>query len=396
MLAAAEAGVDIVDGAVSSMSGSTSQPNLNSMVASLNHTDRDTQIDEEALSDCSRYWETIRTYYLPFDNAPRHGSADIYSHEIPGGQFTNLQQQANAMGLGHRWPEVERMYADVNQLFGDIVKVTPSSKVVGDMTLFLLSKGMTCDEVRTLAPDHAVAFPDSVRDMMAGALGQPPDGWPEDVQSILLRGEAPRPGRWGATLAPVDFEAVAAELEHKIGRKAEHDEVLSYVLYPQVFLDYADKRRSYADVSVLPTPVFFFGMRTQEEATIEIERGKRLIVKFLTVGEPHADGTRNVFFELNGQPRQVSVRDASLKSEKEARRKAKPGEESEVGAPTPGLITGLFVQAGDEVEKNAKLLTLEAMKMQSTVYAPVGGKVAEVLVEPGDQVEAKDLLVVLE
>ena len=396
LLEAAEAGVDIVDGAVSSMSGSTSQPNLNSMVASLNNTERDTQLDEQALSDCSRYWETVRTYYLPFDNAPSHGSADIYSHEIPGGQFTNLQQQANAMGLGHRWPEVERMYADVNQLFGDIVKVTPSSKVVGDMALFLLTKGMTCDEVRALPPDHTVAFPDSVRDMMAGALGQPPDGWPTEVQSVLLRGEAPRPGRWGATLAPVDFNAVAAELEHKIGRKPGHDEVLSYVLYPQVFLDYADKRRSYADVGVLPTPVFFFGMRTGEETTIEIEPGKRLIVKFLTIGEPHADGTRTIFFELNGQPRQVSVRDASLKSEKEARRKARPGEESEVGAPTPGLITGLFVQPGDRVDKNAKLLTLEAMKMQSTVYAPANGKVAEVLVEPGDQVEAKDLLVVLE
>ncbi len=396
LLEAAEAGVDIVDGAVSSMSGSTSQPNLNSMVASLNHTERDTQLDEQALSDCSRYWETVRTYYLPFDNAPSHGSADIYSHEIPGGQFTNLQQQANAMGLGHRWPEVEKMYAEVNQLFGDIVKVTPSSKVVGDMALFLLSKGMTCEEVRALPPDHAVAFPDSVRDMMAGALGQPPDGWPSEVQAILLRGEAPRSGRWGATLDPVDLDAVRAELEHKIGRKPSHDEALSYVLYPQVFLDYADNRRSYADVSVLSTPVFFFGMQKQEETTIEIERGKKLIAKFLTLGEPHPDGMRNVFFELNGQPRQVAVRDASLKSEEKARRKARPGEDAEVGAPTPGLITGLFVQPGDEVEKNDKLLTLEAMKMQSTIYAPLGGKVAEVLAEPGDQVEAKDLLVVLE
>jgi pyruvate carboxylase len=216
------------------------------------------------------------------------------------------------------------------------------------------------------------------------------------VQAILLRGESARPGRWGATLPSVDFEAVAAELEHKIERKPTHDETLSYVLYPQVFLDYAEKRRNYADVGVLPTPVFFYGMETGDETTIEIEPGKRLIVKFLTIGEPHADGTRNIFFELNGQPRQVTVRDASLKSEEKARRKARPSEEGEVGAPTPGLITGLFVQPGDEVEKNAKLLTLEAMKMQSTVYAPAAGKVAEVLAGPGDQVEAKDLLVVLE
>jgi pyruvate carboxylase len=284
----------------------------------------------------------------------------------------------------------------VNQLFGDIVKVTPSSKVVGDMALFLLSKGMTCDEVRALPPDHTVAFPDSVSDMMAGALGQPPDGWPKDVQSILLRGEKPRPGRWGATLPSADFEAVAAELEHKIERKPSHAETLSYILYPQVFLDYAEKRRDYADVSVLPTPVFFYGMQTAEETTVDIEPGKRLIVKFLTIGEPHTDGTRTIFFELNGQPRQVNVRDQSLKGEEKARRKAHPGSEGEVGAPTPGLITGLFVQPGDEVEKNAKLLTLEAMKMQSTVYAPSAGKVAEVLVGPGDQVEAKDLLVVIE
>ncbi|MCB9384652.1 MAG: pyruvate carboxylase [Bryobacterales bacterium] len=396
LLKAAEAGVDIVDGAVSSMSGSTSQPNLNSMVASLRHTDRDTGLDEEALSDCSRYWETVRTYYMPFDNAPSHGSADIYMHEIPGGQFTNLQQQANAMGLGHRWPEVEKMYADVNQLLGDIVKVTPSSKVVGDMALFLLSKGMTCDEVRALPPDHTVAFPDSVSDMLAGALGQPPDGWPADIQAILLRGEKPRPGRWGATLPPADFDAIAAELEGKIERKPSHEEVLSYILYPQVFLDYAGKRRDYSDVGVLPTPVFFYGMQIGEETPIDIEPGKRLIVKFLTIGEPHADGTRTIFFELNGQPRQVNVRDQSLKVEEKARPKARAGVEGDVGAPTPGLITGLFVQAGDEVEKNAKLLTLEAMKMQSTVYAPAAGKVADVLVAPGDQVEAKDLLVVLE
>ncbi|MBI1357188.1 MAG: pyruvate carboxylase [Acidobacteria bacterium] len=396
LLKAAEAGVDIVDGAVSTMSGSTSQPNLNSMVASLAHTERDPGLDQDALSDCARYWETVRTYYLPFDNAPRHGSADIYRHEIPGGQFTNLQQQANAMGLGHRWPEVETMYAEVNQLFGDIVKVTPSSKVVGDMALFLLAKGMTCDEVRALPADHGVAFPDSVRDMFAGSLGAPPDGWPAEVQKILLRGEKPRPGRWGATLPPADFEAIAKELQQKIEREPTHDEVLSYVLYPQVFLDYAGKRRDFADVSVLTTPVFFYGMEPGEETVVEIEPGKSLIIKFLAVGDPHEDGTRVVFYELNGQPRQVSVRDRSLKVEDKARRKARANEHGEVGAPTPGLITGLFVELGAQVKKNEKLLSLEAMKMQSTIYAPIAGKVTEILVKPGDQVEAKDLLAVIE
>ena len=396
LLKASEAGVDIIDGAVASMSGSTSQPNLNSIAASLRNTERDTGLDEQALSDHSLYWETVRTYYLPFDNAPRHGSADIYMHEIPGGQFTNLQQQAAAMGLGHRWREVERMYADVNQLFGDIVKVTPSSKVVGDMALYLLSKGMTCEEVAALPEDHSVAFPDSVTDMMAGSLGVPPDGWPEKVQRIILRGAKPIEGRPGAKLPPADFEALKAELTPILHREPEWDETLSYVLYPQVFKDYAAKRQAYSDVSVLPTPVFFYGMQTGEEWTIDLERGKTLVVKFLTVGEPHKDGTRTIFFELNGQPREVRIRDESLKSEEKERPKAQANVAGHVGAPTPGLVTGLFVEAGAEVKRNDKLLTLEAMKMQSTIYAPLDGKVAEVLVGPGEQVEAKDLLVVIE
>ena len=396
LLKASEAGVDIVDGAVASMSGSTSQPNLNSMVATLKNTERDTGLDEQALSDHSLYWETVRSYYLPFDNAPRHGSADIYMHEIPGGQFTNLQQQATAMGLGHRWREVEQMYADVNQLFGDIVKVTPSSKVVGDMALYLLSKGMTCEEVEALPEDHSVAFPDSVADMMAGSLGVPPDGWPPKVQRILLRGAKPIEGRAGAKLPAADFDAVKAELAHQLEREPDWSEVLSHLLYPQVFKDYTAKRASHSDVSVLPTPVFFYGMKMGEEWTIDLEAGKTLVVKFLTVGEPHKDGTRTIFFELNGQPREVRVRDESLKSGEKLRPKAQPNVVGHVGAPTPGLVTGLFVQPGDEVKRNDKLLTLEAMKMQSTIYAPVDGKVVDVHVAPGEQVDAKDLLAVIE
>jgi pyruvate carboxylase len=396
LLKASEAGVDIIDGAAASMSGSTSQPNLNSIAASLKNTERDTGLDEQALSDHSLYWETVRTYYLLFDNAPRHGSADIYMHEIPGGQFTNLQQQAAAMGLGHRWREVERMCADVNQLFGDIVKVTPSSKVVGDMALYLLSKGMTCEEVAALPEDHSVAFPDSVSDMMAGSLGVPPDGWPQKVQKIILRGAKPIDGRAGAKLPPADFESLKAELTPILDREPQWDETLSYVLYPQVFKDYAAKRLAYSDVSVLPTPVFFYGMKTGEEWAIDLEEGKTLVVKFLTVGDPHKDGTRTIFFELNGQPREVRVRDESLKSEEKTRPKAQANVAGHVGAPTPGLVTGLFVEAGAEVKRNDKLLILEAMKMQSTIYAPLDGKVVEVLVGPGGQVEAKDLLVVIE
>jgi len=400
LLKAADAGVDIVDGAIASVSGQTSQPNLNSMVEALRHTERNTGLDGGALDRCSRYWATVRTYYLPFDNGPRSGSADVYKHEIPheipGGQYTNLQQQAAAMGLGHRWLEVEDTYARVNQLFGDIVKVTPSSKVVGDMALFLLVKGMTPEEVLELEPGHDVAFPDSVRDMFAGALGVPPGGWPEKLQKIILNGRTPIEGRPGAHLPPADFDAVAQELAGLGVQNATKEDCLSYLLYPEVFKTYVQMRNEYEDISVLPTPLFFYGMKQGQEATVEIEPGKTLVIKFLTVGDAHADGTRTVFFELNGQPRQTTARDQSLQAQARSARKADPGDPAHVGAPTPGLITGVFVRAGKRVKKNDKLMTLEAMKMQSTIYAPADGKVAEVLAEPGQQVEAKDLLAVLE
>ena len=395
VLKAAEAGVDIVDAAVSPLSGGTSQPNLNSMVAALAHTPRATGLDETALSDVARYWTRVRDFYGPFDIGPRSGNADVYRHEIPGGQFTNLQQQAQGLGLGHRWPEVEEMYARVNQLFGDIVKVTPSSKVVGDMAMFLLVGGMTPEDVLALPDDHDVNFPDSVREMLAGSLGTPPGGWPPDVQRIILRGAPPLAGRPGANLPPADLPAVAAELEATAGRAPEHRDVLSALLYPEVYARFDSVRREFGDVSVLPTPAFFYGMPVGEEMPVELAPGRTEIVKFLTVGAAHLDGTRPVFFELNGEPRQVSVRDQSLKAETRSQPKVTPGEPGHVGAPTPGLITGVYVKAGAAVARNEKLLDLEAMKIQSTIYAPCDGRVAEVLVEPGQQVQAKDLLVVI-
>jgi pyruvate carboxylase len=396
LLKAAEAGVDIVDGAIAALSGQTSQPNLNSMVESLRNTPRDTGLDIHTLNDCSRYWETVRTYYAPFDDSPAAGSASVYQHEIPGGQYTNLKQQAQAMGLGHRWPEVERMYAQVNQLFGDIVKVTPSSKVVGDMTLFLIVKGMTPEDVLKLHDDHDVAFPDSVVDLFTGSLGTPPGGWPEKIQKILLRGKKPTEGRPGERLPPADFDAVQEALRQQLSNSVARDHVLSYLLYPEVFDKFSDIRRNAGDVSVLPTPIFFYGMEAGAEHTVDIEPGKTLVIKFLTIGDPHPDGTRTVFFELNGQPREVSVRDESLQVKERTHPKAEVGEAGHIGAPTPGLVTGLYVQPGVEVNRNDKLLSLEAMKMQSTIYAPADGSVAEVLVSPGDQVEAKDLLLVLD
>ena len=390
-----EAGIDIIDAAVAAVSGSTSQPNLNTIVGSLKGTERETELDSQALGECSLYWETVRTYYGPFDNSPRSGSARLYDHEIPGGQFTNLQQQAGALGLGGRWREVEEMYADVNQLLGDIVKVTPSSKVVGDLALFLLSKGMTCDEVRRLPADHNVGFPDSVVDMMRGSLGEPPGGWPDDVRGILLCRNDPIEGRAGANLPSADIDAAVEKATELLGREASWADGLSYLLYPIEFTNFAETRHRYADVGVLPTPVFFYGLEEGEECMFDIEPGKRLIVKFHTVGEAQPDGTRIIFFELNGQPREVRVRDRSLQADRPAARKADSTDPDHVGAPTPGVVTGLFVTAGDEVEANSKLLTLEAMKMQSTIYAPEPGRVKEVLVQAGSQVEAKDLLVVL-
>lgn len=391
-----EAGIDIIDAAVAAVSGSTSQPNLNTLVGSLESTERDTQLDSEALGDCSLYWETVRTYYQPFDNSPRSGSARLYDHEIPGGQFTNLQQQATALGLGHRWREVEEMYQDVNQMLGDIVKVTPSSKVVGDLALFLLSKGMTCDEVRRLPPDHNIGFPESVVDMMRGSLGEPPGGWPEDIREILLCRNRPIEGRAGADLPSADIPAAVQAASGLLDRPVDWADGLSYLLYPVEFAKFAETRRKFADVGLLPTPVFFYGLDEGEECVFDIEPGKRLIVKFHTVGEPQADGTRIIFFDLNGAPREVRVRDRSLRSDRPAARKAESGNPSHVGAPTPGVVTGLFVSVGDEVTANTKLLTLEAMKMQSTIYAPDAGRIEELLVAAGSQVDAKDLLVVLE
>src|SRR5262245_8183815 len=395
VLKAADAGVDIADGALAALSGGTSQPNLNAMVAALRNTSRDTGLDSAALNDCSDYWETVRTYYLPFDSGPKAGNARLYEHEIPGGQYTNLREQAGAMGLGHRWREVERMYAEVNQLFGDIVKVTPSSKVVGDMTLFLMAKEMTPADVLKLDEHHDVAFPNSVVEMLSGALGVPPEGWPRKVQRILLRGAKPLKGRPGASMPAADFAAEKEALEKKSGHPVSDDDLLSYLLYPDVFLKFDKFRQAHGDVSVLPSATFFYGLKSGEEITVSIEAGKTLIIKYMTASEPHPDGTRKLFFELNGQPREVNVRDKSLRVVERAHPKADAADPGQVGAPTAGVISGIAVQAHHSVERGAKLMTLEAMKMQSNIYAPIAGRIVKLVVTPGQSVEAKDLLVTI-
>ncbi len=391
-LLAAEEGVDIVDCAFAPLSGITAQPTLNGLVEALRYTERDTGLKFDDLQKTAQYWEEVRTYYSPFESGQNAPTADVYLHEMPGGQATNLMQQSKSLGLGDRWPEVCRMYAEVNRMFGDIVKVTPTSKVVGDMALFMLANNLTPADVEN--PKREIACPESVTEFFEGKLGQPPGGFPKALQERILRGKPALTDRPGASLPPADFAAAAAELQPKLKRPPTDREVVSYLLYPKVFADFAAHEALYSDVSVLPTAVFFYGMQRGDEVSVEIEAGKTLIVKFLTIGDAQPDGRRFVFFELNGQPREVLVLDRSLTATGPAARpKADPSNPKHVAAPMPGAIVAVMVNAGEEVTKGQKLVTLEAMKMQTTIYAESAGKVAEVLAKPATQVEGGDLLV---
>ena len=391
VLMASEAGVDIADAALSSMSGGTSQPNLNSLVAALQRTPRDTGLDLAALDELSDYWEAVLPFYHPFDTTSRAGTAEVYLHEMPGGQFTNLKEQAASLGLSSRWPEIARTYAEVNQLFGDIVKVTPSSKVVGDMTMFLISRGMKASDVPNIEPG-TIGFPESVVDMLSGGLGQPMGGFPPEVVHAVL-GDAPlTTKRPGEGLPPLDLEATRAGL----GENVSDDDLYSSLMYPQVWKEFAAFKDAYGDVSVLPTPAYFYGLAPDEEVSISIEAGKTLILKLINVGEPDKSGRRSVNFELNGIARSVLVDDRSLAGEKRGRVKVNPAVEGEVGAPIPGMITQLTVAVGQKVTRGEKLLSLEAMKMLTQVNSAIEGTVKEIAVAVGETVEAKDLLVRVE
>lgn len=393
ILQASDAKVDVVDLAIASMSGSTSQPNLNSVVAALQNTSRDTTLDLQALNEYSDYWEQVRTLYTPFDTAPKTGSAEVYLHEMPGGQYTNLKEQAASMGLALRWPEIARTYAEVNQLFGDIVKVTPSSKVVGDMTMFLVTRGIKAADVLNLEP--GTAFPESVIDMLSGGLGEPMGGWPKAVQAVILGKRKPIVGRPGEGMPPLNFGKTRNELAHKLKRDVTEDDLFSHLMYPEVFADFAKFVREYSDVSVLPSAAYFYGLKAGEEISVDIEEGKTLFIKLINVGGPDKDGSRILLFELNGMPRETTVFDRSVKAEFKSRPKADADNPLQVGAPIPGLITSVDVSAGAKAAKGDKLLTLEAMKMQTTIYAPTDGHVNTVHVAVGDTVAAKDLLVTM-
>jgi pyruvate carboxylase len=385
-------GLDIADCAMAPMSGGTSQPNLNAIAEAVRFSDRPTGLETEAIDGIARYWEVVRDYYKPFETVMLPATADLYQHEMPGGQYTNLYQQAKALGLADRWPEVCRVYAEVNQLFGDIVKVTPSSKSVGDMALFMVANSLTAADI--LDEQRELTFPESVLDLIGGKMGQPPGGFPERVVARIMRDKPVVTGRPGESLPPTDFAAAAKTLGEKLQFTPTHRDVLSWILYPKVYEEFAAHQRKYADTSGLPTPVFFYGQEPGEEISVDIEAGKRLIVKFLTVGDPHPDGRRTVFFELNGQPRDVTVVDKSLEPDAPTNLKADPGNPNHIGASMPGMVVSVAVKGGDKVAKGQKLLSLEAMKMETNVAAERDGRIQEVLVRPGMQVATGDLLMV--
>ncbi|MGC6424695.1 MAG: pyruvate carboxylase [Lentimonas sp.] len=391
---AAEAGVDVVDLAVSSLSGLTSQPNLNSIAHAMRSDKRDTQLDQKFFDDLSIYWESVRQYYGPFDTSPKFGSAEVYQHEMPGGQYTNLREQARALGLGTRWPEVVRYYHEVNALLGDIVKVTPSSKVVGDLAIFLLTKGVEPHDVVNLEP--GTAFPESVVDMLSGGLGQPKGGWPKDIQKVVLGDRKAHRGRPGARAEKIDLVETRKEVQAITKEDAIHDdELYAYLMYPQVFKDLVKFVNEFGRARVLPTPAFFYGLKVGEEITVEIEEGKTLIVKLIYVSDPDEEGKRTLTFEMNGRARECVIQDRSIKSETKRRVKADAADKMQVGSPIPAMVSAVTTSVGQKVAKGDKLIILEAMKMQTTVYALADGVVDTVEVGVGDQVDSKDLLVKL-
>ncbi len=395
ILAASAAGVDAVDAAMDALSGNTSQPTLGSVVEALARTERDSGLDIAAIREISNYWEAVREHYRPFESGLQAPASEVYLHEMPGGQFTNLKAQARSLGLEERWHEVAQTYADVNQMFGDIVKVTPSSKVVGDMALMMVAQGLTRAEVED--PKTDVAFPDSVIDMMRGNLGQPPGGWPKAIQQKILKGEKPMLERPGASMEPVDLEAVRAQVSKELEGKSVDDEDLNgYLMYPKVFMDYMGRHRTYGPVRTLPTHTFFYGMEPGEEIAVEIDPGKTLEIRLQAVGETNDVGEAKVFFELNGQPRVIRVPDRKVTATKASRPKAEPGNPNHIGAPMPGVVATVGTTVGSKVKEGDLLLTIEAMKMETGIHAERDATIKAVHVVAGGQIDAKDLLIELE
>lgn len=395
VLAAVEGGADVADAAMDALSGNTSQPCLGSLVEAFKGTSKDTGLDPEWIRRLSFYWESVRNQYSAFESDLRGPASEVYLHEMPGGQFTNLKEQAKSLGLETRWHDVARAYHDVNLMFGDIVKVTPSSKVVGDMALMMVLQDLTVAEVEDPAKD--LVFPESVVSMFRGDLGQPAYGWPEGVQKKVLKDAPPISVRPGSLLEAADLAGDRRKAEVAIGRTISDSEFASWLMYPRVFSEFCSLQSRYGPVSALPTLTYFYGMRPEEEILVDIERGKTLVIRCLAIGEPDRDGQVTVFFELNGQPRRVRVEDRRFGGNtSRTRQKAEPGNVTHVGAPIPGLVSTISVSEGQEVRAGDLLVTLEAMKMETAIHADRAGLIGEILVKVGDQIEAKDLLLVFD
>ncbi len=391
-LQAIEAGVDVVDVALGSLSGLTSQPNFNSVASFMQGHEREQKLNINSLNDYSTYWEYVREYYYPFESGLKAGTAEIYDNEIPGGQYSNLRPQANALGLGNKFETVKKNYALVNKMFGDLVKVTPSSKVVGDMALYMTSNNLTPDDI--FEKGHTLSFPDSVVDLFRGELGQPVGGFPEKLSKIILKGEKPFTDKPNKHLEPIDFKKEMAAFKKKFDGHEYEEDLLAYLLYPKVYEDFYKHQQEFGEVGYIPTLAFFYGMKNGEEILVEISEGKTIIIKLLYISEPNEEGLRTVSFELNGQTRRVQIKDNAAKVDKVTNQKISG--ENEIGAPLQGKLASIKVKQGDEVTENTALFVIEAMKMESSITAPRSGIVKQVHLKAGDMVQQDDLVISLE
>jgi len=397
-LKAIEAGVDVVDVALGGLSGLTSQPNFNSIVEMMRNQERENEFDITKLNEFSNYWEDVREMYYPFESGLKSGTAEVYQHEIPGGQYSNLRPQSEALGLGDRFDEVKKMYARVNEMFGNVVKVTPSSKVVGDMAIYMVTNNLMPEDV--MERGENLSFPESVINFFKGDLGQPLGGFPKELQQIILKNAVPYTERPNAHMEPINFDAefnaFTKKFQKGFSRSLEFEDFLSYILYPRVFEDAHERYKLYGNTAILSTINFFYGMKPQEEATIELEPGKSILVKLLSIGTPNEDGIRIVFFSVNGENRFVEIRDKSIEVKKEINVKADENDANQYAAPLQGSLYKILVKKGQEVKKNDHLFILEAMKMETTITANKAGKVKSVSLKPGTMVMKGDLVVTLE
>jgi pyruvate carboxylase len=393
LLLAAEEGVDIVDTAIASMSSLTSQPAMSSLVTALEGHERDTGFCPHELQKLSDYWADVRPYYAQFEGDIRTPETEIYQLEIPGGQYTNLKSQVAGMGFGDRFDEVKQKYVEANRILGDIVKVTPSSKMVGDLAIFMVQNDLTPENI--VARGEALSFPDSVVAYFKGLMGQPTFGFPEDLQKVVLKGEKAFTGKPGGELPPVDLDAVKAKLTQIMDEEPTERDAISHCLYPKVFETYVRNVKEFGNVTRMPSHVYFMGMAKGEFTEVAVDDGHTLMVKYVGPGEGNEDGTRTLQFELNGARRDVRVPDKTVVTGSESTRYADMDDHRQVGSSIPGGVSKVLVKKGDKVELNQPLFTVEAMKMETGVTARTAGVVDEICVKEGQLVKAGELLAVI-